>query len=110
MKHPILVSIKPAAAHLAAIHRRIFPRSPVALLAPFLEVGFGAACLEYLPCLLKSGAGLIKRFGVPLVRSRDRTLPLRHCVRTYRAGDGPAMHVRERETASRFCGVDRDGA
>jgi len=93
------VSIKPAAAHLAAIHRRIFQRSPVALLAPFLEVGFGAACVEYLPCPLKSGAGLIERVGVPLVRSRDRTLTTisTASLRSYlpRAGDGPAMHVRE---------------
>jgi hypothetical protein len=47
---------------LTSFPDRIFLRSPVALIPPFLKVGFGPVGEKYAPCGFKGGAGLVKGF------------------------------------------------
>jgi len=60
---------------LAGIPQRIFPRGPISLIEPRLEIGLGALRQEHLPRGFKIGAGLLE--GLVSVRQSWAFRPVR---------------------------------
>ena len=95
----------------SSIESGIFPRGPIALIAPCLEIGIGPLREEDAPSRLKVGAGLAERRGctpAALARSRARIksaapLPLRSGARV--AGTlRDHARIKARRGVGRYCG------
>src|SRR5258708_38685195 len=85
---------------LAGIPRRIFPRGPISLIEPRLEIGLGALRQEHMPRGFEIGAGLLQR--LVSVRQSCAFRPARVFSRRVAMPDHSAPGI-DSQIGLRFC-------